>query len=65
MNEELKKLVNNKKLVSFKVTEWIGLYTKGEICSLLGFSRPTLDRRLSLHNWRVKEIEIIILKMPF
>lgn len=65
MDEELKKLVNNRKLVSFKVSEWIGIYTKGEVCEILEFSRPTLERRLSLHNWRVNEIEKIMLKMPF
>lgn len=65
MDEQLKKLVNNRKLVSFRVSECIGIYTKGEVCEMLEFSRPTLERRLSLHNWRVSEIEKIISNMPF
>lgn len=65
MDEELKKLLANRKLVSFRVSQWIGTYTKGEVCKLLGFTRPTLERRLVLHNWRVSEVEIIMSKMPF
>ena len=65
MDEQLKELMKNRKLVSFKVSEWIGIYTKGEICNILEFSRPTLERRLSLHKWRVSEVEKIMSKMPF
>jgi len=65
MTDELKKLVENRKLVSFRVMQWIGIYTKGEVCSIIGFSRPTLERRLKLHNWEMSEIQIIIEKMPF
>lgn len=65
MTEELKKLIENRRLVSFRVVQWIGIYTKGEVCSIIGFSRPTLERRLKLHNWEMSEIETIIEKMPF
>lgn len=65
MNDEIKKLVENRKLVSFRVMQWIGVYTKGEVCSIIGFSRPTLERRLKLHNWEMSEIKTIIEKMPF
>lgn len=65
MNEELKKMISNRKLVTFRVKEWIGVYTKGEICEILGMSRPTLDRRLKLHNWKLKEIKIITKHIHF
>lgn len=65
MTDEIKKLVENRKLVSFRVTQWIGVYTKGEVCTILGFSRPTLERRLKLHNWEMSEIETITKEMPF
>ena len=65
MDVQLKELVKNRDLVSFRVSKWIGTYTKGEVCEILEFSRPTLERRLSLHNWRVNEIEKIMIKMPF
>ena len=65
MNEELNKMINNRKLVTFRVTGWIGVYTKGEICEILKFSRPTLDRRMNLHNWKLKEIKTVIKHIPF
>jgi len=65
MDDELKKLLGNRKLVSFRVSQWIGIYSKGEVCELLGFTRPTLERRLALHNWRVSEVETITKEMPF
>jgi hypothetical protein len=65
MDEELKKLLANRQLVSFRVTQWIGIYTKGEVCNMLGFTRPTLETRLKLHNWKMSEVEIIIKKIPF
>jgi hypothetical protein len=65
MNDEIKKLVVNKKLITYRVLDWIGLYTKGEVCNMLNFSRPTLDRRLKIHNWKYSEIETITKKMPF
>lgn len=65
MNNEIKKLVANKKLVTYRVLGWIGTYTKTEICKILEFSRPTLERRLKLHNWKYSEIEKITKEMPF
>ncbi len=39
--------------------------TKDEVSKELGISRPTLDARLSFHNWKVSEIALIekILKL--
>lgn len=65
MDEDLQKMIANKKLVSFRVFGWIGTYTKGEICAILSFSRPTLERRLMLHNWRLSEIQLILTNLPF
>ena len=65
MDELLQKMITNKKLVSFRVLGWVGTYTKGEICSILCFSRPTLERRLLLHNWKLSEIKIVTKEMPF
>jgi hypothetical protein len=65
MNESLKKLIANKKLVSYGVLNWVGTLTKGEICGIIGFTRPTLERRLKLHNWELSEIKKIIKKLPF
>lgn len=63
--KEYKKLMLNKSLVSCRVTDWIGTYTRGEICGLIGISRPTLDLRLKAHNWKHQEIETILKKLPF
>lgn len=65
MTDEIKKIVANKKLATYRVLGWIGLYTKGQVCDILEFSRPTLDRRLKMHNWKYSEIEKITQKMPF
>jgi hypothetical protein len=65
METELKDLLSNRKLVTYKVLQWIDVCTKGEICSILKFSRPTLDRRIKKHNWSLKEIQSIIKKIPF
>jgi len=65
MDEEIKKFVSDRKLVSYRVEKWIGISSKTEISEILGFSRPTLDRRLSEHNWKLKEIKLILKKMPF
>ncbi len=65
MTDEIQKMTSNKKLASYRVLSWIGTYTKGEVCAILGFTRPTLERRLKLHNWKYSEIELITTKMPF
>lgn len=65
MDKDLEKMITNKKLVSFRVSSWVGTYTKGEICEILGFTRPTLERRLKLHNWELAEIEKVMKSMPF
>lgn len=64
MNEDIDKMLTNKKLVSYRVLNYIGTFTKGDICELLNMSRPTLDRRLKQHSWRYKEIETITKNMP-
>jgi hypothetical protein len=63
--KEYENLLLNKKSVSYKVINWIGTYTKGEICEMIGFSRPTLDLRLKAHNWKHNEIKTILKKLPF
>lgn len=65
MEIELKNLINNKKLATFKVMACIGTFTKTEISETLNITRPTLDSRLKTHNWRFKELEIIIKKFNF
>jgi hypothetical protein len=64
MTDEIQKMTSNKKLASYRVLDWIGLFTKGEVCAILGFTRPTLERRLKLHNWKYSEIKCITIKMP-
>lgn len=63
--KEYENLLLNKKSVSYKVIHWIGTYTKGEMCEIIGISRPTLDLRLNAHNWKHKEIKTIVQKLPF
>lgn len=65
MDEEIKKFVSDRKLVSYKVEKWIDISSKTEVSEIIGFSRPTLDRRLSEHNWKLKEIKLILKKMPY
>lgn len=65
MDDSIAKMVANKKLATFRINEWIGLYTKGEIAKMLQMSRPTLETRLKLDNWRFKEIELITKNLPF
>lgn len=65
MDEEIKKFVSDRKLVSYRVEKWIDISSKTEVSEIIGFSRPTLDRRLSEHNWKLKEIKLILKKMPF
>lgn len=65
MDKEIEKFVSDRKLVSYRVEKWIGISSKTEVSEIIGFSRPTLDRRLSEHNWKLKEIKLILKKMPF
>jgi hypothetical protein len=65
MDKELERFVSDRKLVSYKVEKWIEITSKTEVSEIIGFSRPTLDRRLSEHNWKLKEIKLILKKMPF
>lgn len=39
-----------------KVKRLIDLTTKEEVAKSIGISRPTLDTRLSFHNWKISEI---------
>lgn len=65
LKKDLDKMLLNKKLASYRVVNWIGTYTKAEICEIIGFSRPTLDLRLKEHNWKHKEIKKILKNLPF
>ena len=65
MKKDLDKMLLNKKLASYRVVNWIGTFTKAEICEIIGFSRPTLDDRIKNHNWKYKEIKKILTKLPF
>ena len=65
MDDELKKFISNRKLVTYRVLEYISLVTKGDVCNLLKISRPTLDRRLKDNKWKLSEIVIVSKKMPF
>lgn len=65
MDKEIEKFVSDRKLVSYRVEKWISISSKTEVSEIIGFSRPTLDRRLSEHNWKLKEIKLILKKMPF
>lgn len=42
-----------------KVKRRIQESTKEEVSKELGISRPTLDARLSFHNWKISEIALI------
>lgn len=61
----LKKFALNKKLASNRVSFNIGTYQKGELSEMLEISRPTLDLRLKEHNWRMKELKLIVRKLPY
>lgn len=65
MEYTLNDIVKDRKLASYRVSNWIGIYTKQEICYILGISRPTLDSRLEKHTWKMNELKIIIKKLPF
>jgi hypothetical protein len=64
MNKETIELAKNRKLVTYRIMEWIGPCTKTEICEMIGITRPTLEVRIKKHSWRLKEIELIIKKLP-
>lgn len=68
----MKKYLENKDTVlSFKIVPvWknkattavknlLQKYTKEEVSKMIGISRPTLDTRLQLNNWKVSEIFLI------
>ena len=65
MDDELKKFISNRKLVTYRVLEYISLVTKGDVCNLLKISRPTLDSRLKDNKWKLSEILRVTKKMPF
>jgi predicted DNA-binding transcriptional regulator AlpA len=65
MRKEIKEFIKNKQLATYRVLNWNGTITKGEICSILGMSRPTLDTRMKKHNWKLKELKKIQKNMPF
>ena len=62
MNKEnkIKELINKPKLASKEVENKIGVYRKFQIANILNISRPTLDKRLINHDWKIKEIELIV-----
>lgn len=64
MTSECKKFVKNRKLVTYRVIDWLEICSKKEIGEMIGISRPTLDVRIKKHSWNFKEIETIIKKMP-
>ena len=63
--KDLKNFIQNKKLASRRVIEWIGTYSKLEISTMLDISRPTLNVRLEENNWKMSEIKLIHQNMPF
>ena len=65
MNNELKKFVKNRQLVSLRVIDWISLYSKTHVSDILEITRPTLNDRLKNSNWKYKEIKSIIKNFPY
>lgn len=63
--KELERLVSNRKIVTYRVLDWCKVMTKGDVCEFLKISRPTLDRRLTKNDWKLKEIKLVIKNMPF
>ena len=63
--KELERLVSNRKLVTYRVLDWCKVMTKGDVCEILKISRPTLDRRLSKNDWKLKEIKLVMKNMLF
>lgn len=45
---------------TLKVKKLIQLKSKDEISKTIGITRPTLDTRLKVHNW--KNVEIFLIK---
>tara|TARA_R110002020_G_C16311651_1_gene773900 strand:- start:2455 stop:2649 length:195 start_codon:yes stop_codon:yes gene_type:complete len=64
MTSEIKSYVKDRKLASFKVINYIGLYTRIELSEMLGISRPTLNKRIKCHDWRMAELKKIERKLP-
>lgn len=62
---DLKLFVKNKDLVTKRVKDWIGNYSKSEISELIGISRPTLNKRMESGNWKYVEIVLVLKHMPF
>ena len=65
MNYTLNDFIKNRPLATLRVNEWIGVYTKSELCKIFGFSRPTFDRRLKENDWKINELKIIVKNIPF
>ena len=63
--QDLKSFVKRRELATFRVENWIGPFTKTEISEILKMSRPTLNRRIKNHTWRLDEIKLILQNMPF
>lgn len=59
----LKDLINNRSLATFKVKSILNVCTKTEISEMLKISRVTLDKRLKDDSWRLSELEIINTKI--
>lgn len=64
MKEELIPFIKDRSLVTERVEKLISFYSKAEVCDMMGISFPTLKYRMKTHKWKMKEIELIIEKMP-
>ena len=62
---ELKSFVKNRDLATIRVRNWFGPLNKNDISDCLNISRPTLNRRLLSHDWKLREIKLILQHMPF
>lgn len=64
MDKDLSKFIKNRALATFRVKDYLEVYSKYELSNMIGFSRPTIDVRLEKHNWKMKELENIVSKLP-
>lgn len=64
MNKELSSFVKNRALATFRVQDYLEVYSKYELADMIGISRPTIDVRLQKHTWKMKELENISNKLP-
>lgn len=64
MSEDLSKFVKNRALATFRVNDYLGVYSKYELADMIGISRPTIDVRLERSNWKMKELQNITEKLP-